>query len=210
MARRRKVDSLLALAVLVLVAERPMHPYEMAQVLRERGKHHSIKIKWGSLYTVVRSLERHGFIEATGTFRQGRRPERTVYALTDAGREEMRDWLRELLAVPEKEFPSFEGALSLAGALPPEEVEQLLTERLRRLETELAEVRSELAALTPELPRVFLLEAEYAAAMRQAEAEWIRSLLSELADGSLDGLDVWRRFHRRPPSPWEGGGPATP
>jgi DNA-binding PadR family transcriptional regulator len=179
-------------------------------VLRERGKHHSIKIKWGSLYTVVRSLERHGFIEATGTFRQGRRPERTVYALTDAGREEMRDWLRELLAVPEKEFPSFEGALSLAGALPPEEVEQLLTERLRRLETELAEVRSELAALTPELPRVFLLEAEYAAAMRQAEAEWIRSLLSELADGSLDGLDVWRRFHRQPPSPWEGGGPATP
>ena len=206
---RRKVDSLLALAVLVLVAERPMHPYEMAQVLRERGKHHSIKIKWGSLYTVVRSLERHGFIEATGTFRQGRRPERTVYALTDAGRAEMRDWLRELLAVPEKEFPTFEGALSLAGALPPEEVQHLLTERLRRLEAELAEVRSELAALTPELPRVFLIEAEYAAAMRQAEAEWIRGLLSELADGSLSGLDVWRQFHRQAPAPREGGEPAS-
>ena len=104
MTRRRKVDNPLALAVLVLTAERPMHPYEMAQVLRERGKHTSINIKRGSLYTVVRSLQRHGLIEATGTFRQGRRPERTVYALTDAGRAETRDWLRELIAVPEKEF----------------------------------------------------------------------------------------------------------
>ncbi len=204
MAPRRKVDNLLALAVLVLAAERPMHPYEMAQVLRERGKHHSINIKWGSLYTVVRSLERHGFIEATGTFRQGRRPERTVYALTDAGRAEMRDWLRELIAVPRKEFPSFEAALSLAGALPPEEVEQLLTDRLRRLEAELADVRKELAEVSRDVPRIFLVEAEYAAAMRQAEIAWIRSLLAELADGSLPGLEMWREFHRRRTSA-EGG-----
>src|SRR5919198_2129085 len=85
-AKRRKVGNLLALAVLALVAERPMHPYEMASTLRERGKDVSIKINWGSLYTAVQNLEKHGFIDATETTRQGRRPERTVYRITDAGR----------------------------------------------------------------------------------------------------------------------------
>lgn len=71
---RRKVDGTLALAVLVLVAEQPRHPYEIAQVLRSRGKDNSIKINYGSLYTVVRNLEKHGLIAATGVEREGRRP----------------------------------------------------------------------------------------------------------------------------------------
>ncbi|HZC27992.1 MAG TPA: PadR family transcriptional regulator, partial [Actinopolymorphaceae bacterium] len=75
MARRRKVGNLLALAVLSAVVERPMHPYEMASVLRERGKDNDMKIKWGSLYTVVQNLEKHGLLEATESMRQGGRPE---------------------------------------------------------------------------------------------------------------------------------------
>jgi DNA-binding PadR family transcriptional regulator len=82
---KRKLSNPLALAVLVHVAEQPRHPYEIAQVLRERGKDGSIKINYGSLYTVVQSLERHGFIEAAGTERDGRRPERTVYGITATG-----------------------------------------------------------------------------------------------------------------------------
>src|SRR5439155_11007774 len=111
-----------------------MHPYEMATVLRERGKDNDMKINWGSLYTVVQNLERHGFIEATATTRQGRRPERTVYGITGAGREELQDWVRELVGVPEREYPRFEAALSMMAALPPEEALNLLEQRLRRLE----------------------------------------------------------------------------
>ena len=91
MARRRRVNNLLALAILTLLGERPMHPYEIATLLRERGKAGSIKINWGSLYTVVQNLEKHGFVEAAGTARSGRRPERTVYAITKAGRAELDD-----------------------------------------------------------------------------------------------------------------------
>lgn len=192
---KRKMDNMLALAVLVLLWERPMHPYEMAQVLRERGKDMSINIKWGSLYTVIRSLERNGFIEVTRTFREGRRPERTVYAITEEGREEMRAWLRELIAVPAKEYPRFEGALSLAGALPPDEVISLLEERVRRLDGEIAEINAQLAAAGEHVARIFLIEGEYVVAMRHAEAEWIRSLLSEIEAGTLEGLDLWRSFH---------------
>ena len=79
MARRRKVSNLLALSLLTLLTERPMYPYEMASMLRDRGKDNAIKINWGSFYTVVQNLEKYGFIEAVEVAREGRQPERTTY-----------------------------------------------------------------------------------------------------------------------------------
>src|ERR687888_1769422 len=99
MAKRRPVRNLRALAVLTVVLQRPMHPYEMASVLRARGKDQDMPIKWGSLYTVVRNLEKHGLLEAAESGRQGGRPERTVYRITEAGRAEVEDWVRELVSV---------------------------------------------------------------------------------------------------------------
>src|SRR3954452_3003950 len=101
---KRRVSNLLALAVLACVAQRPMHPYEISTSLRTRGKEASIKLNFGSLYSVVESLAKHGLIESQGTVREGKRPERTVYAITDAGRAEMEDWLSELLSTPKKEY----------------------------------------------------------------------------------------------------------
>ena len=152
-----------------------------------------MKIKWGSFYTVVQNLEKYGLIEAVGSDRDGRRPERTTYAITDEGRAELHDWLRELVAVPETEFPNFEAALSVLGVLPPDEVTALLTTRVATLETEIAAQRTALAG--EDVPRIFLIEAEYALAMREAEAAWVRGLLGEIRDGTLSGLAEWRDFH---------------
>ena len=105
MAKQRKVGNLLALAVLSTVIERPMHPYEIASLLRSRGKEDDMDIKWGSLYTVVRNMVKHGFIEVVDTERAGARPERTVYRITDAGRAELVDWARELVSTPQPEHP---------------------------------------------------------------------------------------------------------
>ena len=91
-------------------------------------------VKWGSLYTVVQSLEKHQLLEAIGTSRQGARPERTIYRITEAGVEEMVDWTRELLLVPEREHPRFIAGLSLIMVLTPETVVALLTQRLEKLE----------------------------------------------------------------------------
>lgn len=195
MAKRRKVSNMLALALLaLLVPGHPMHPYQMVSVLRRTGKERDMRIKWGSLYTVVQNLEKHGFIEATGSDREGRRPERTVYAITDAGRAELKDWLRELVAVPEPEYPRFMAALSVLGVLPPDEATGLLEQRLRALGDDIAAQRAMLEQ-SSQVPRVFLIEAEYAVAMREAEAAWVSSLLNELAEGTLSGVAEWRDFH---------------
>ena len=156
MAKRRKVSNLLALSLLTLLTERPMYPYEMAATLRERGKDQAIKINWGSLYTVVQNLEKYGFIEAVEVAREGRQPERTTYQITDAGRAELKDWLRELLSVPEREYTRFEAALGESAVLPPDELIDLLQQRLDALEAANAEHQAGLDALvspdTPALP----------------------------------------------------------
>ena len=195
MAKRRKVGNLLALALLSLLAQQPMYPYEMAQTLRARGKDDTIKINWGSLYTVVRNLEKNGFIEVAGTRREGRQPERTTYQITGQGWAELRDWLRELLSVPEDEQSPFAAALSEAGILPPGEVVELLVRRLAKLDEVNAEQRKNLELWARQLPRLFLIESEYQLAMRTAEAGWVRTLTGEIAGGTIAGLDAWRRLH---------------
>jgi DNA-binding PadR family transcriptional regulator len=180
-----------------------MHPYEMASIIRGRGKESSINIKWGTLYTVVENLEKHGLITAAETVREGRRPERTVYTITESGRAELYDWLRELVGVPEKEHRRFEAGLSLVGFLGPDETAALLEQRLRALDTQIADLRDGLAEWGKEVPRLFLVEAEYDLAMRQAEADWTRSLLREIADETMPGIAQWRMVHETGEIPQE-------
>ena len=196
MAKRRKVGNLLGLHILALLSIRPQHPYEVAAQLRAFGKDQDIKIQWGSLYTVVQNLEKHGFIEAAETVREGRRPERTVYRITEAGRQEMTDWMRDLLGTPAAEFPRLQAALSVLGVLPPDEVIALFEQRLGILALENDRLRQELRTTAHEVPRLFLVEAEYRLAIREAEVAWLTGLLKELRDGTMAGISAWRRIHQ--------------
>jgi DNA-binding PadR family transcriptional regulator len=196
MASERKVSNPLALAVMALLYERPMHPYEMVSVMRERGKHESVRLRYSSLYSVVEALEREGLILPLETVREGRRPERTVYGLTDAGRVEFLGWLRELLSEPVKEYTQFAAGLTFLPALPPAEAVTLLEERVGRLEEEVGEMRSRLDAVMEQgLPRLFLVDAEHELILREAEFRWVRELVREIRTGTLGGMQQWRSFH---------------
>jgi DNA-binding PadR family transcriptional regulator len=203
MAKRRKVSNLLALSLLSLLTQQPMYPYQIASVLRERGKDQAIKINWGSLYTIVQNLEKYGFIEAVQVAREGRQPERTTYQITDAGRAELLDWLRELLGVPEREYTRFEAALGESGVLGPDELISLLRQRLDTLEAANAGQQADLERWETQIPRLFMIESEYHMALRVAEAKWVRGVLKEFTDGTFPGLDAWRRYHETGQMPEE-------
>src|ERR1700759_5518016 len=191
MARKRKLTNPLALALLAMLPSGPMHPYQVARLLKHRGKDDVIKIRYGSLYTVMQDLAERGLVEAEGTEGAGPRPEGTVYRLTEDGREELAERLRELISEPVKEYPVFASALSLIAGLHPDELTGLLAERLQALELDIVGASAVLEhAASPHLPRLFLLESEYGLAMKRAEAGWVRELMHEIANGTFADLKL--------------------
>jgi DNA-binding PadR family transcriptional regulator len=201
-AEKRKVANLMALAVLATVVQRPMHRYEMASVMRARGKDRDMDIKWGSLYTVVQNLEKNGYLEPIGVTRQGARPERTMYQITAAGRDELIAWTRELIAEPEAEHTRFIAGLSVLAVLAPQEVIELLRRRVDGLTETIDALQCQLEQAS-DVPRLFLIEDEYRIAMTRAEIDWTRSLLDEISSGTFPHLEAWRRWHENGDIPSE-------
>jgi DNA-binding PadR family transcriptional regulator len=200
MSTTRPVSNPLALAVLSSLWERPMYPYEITTTLRERGKEDSIRLNFGSLYSVIKSLEKHGLIRATATEREGNRPERIVYEITDAGRRETDEWLRELLSEPTKEYPAIETALSLITMLPPEEALTLLRTRVAKLTTDIDDREARGADLQG-LPELFLVEYWFKLAMLRAERDWLADLADRVESGTIGGFDQWSGFHGKAAAP---------
>jgi len=187
MATKRQLPRTpLALAVMNLLMEHPMHPYEMKSKMKERGHDQVIKLKGGSIYDTVERLEKGGFIQAQETSREGRRPERTVYAITETGRDEITEWLSELLAQPVNEYPQFGAALAFFAALDKDEVARLLKLRTALLDGQIAGAEKQLTTfMEMGLPRLFLVEGEYAVALKRAELEWVRNLVHDIEEGKL-------------------------
>jgi DNA-binding PadR family transcriptional regulator len=180
----------LALAVLDLLHERDMHPYEMQQLIRERCTDHVIKVRAGSLYHAVERLHRSGFIQPVETGRAGRRPERTVYAITDAGRDEFTTNLHDLVRYPEDEYPAFGAAIVMLRTLHPFRAAALLESRMVAIEAAVAAGDQLLASLTKNgLARIHIIEIEYAQALRRAELSWVRDLIQDIRSGDLTWAD---------------------
>jgi DNA-binding PadR family transcriptional regulator len=173
-----------------------MHPYEVATTLRQRHKHESVRLNYGSLYAVVASLERRGLIVSKETMREGRLPERTVYQVTESGKIETHDWLTEIVSTPVNDYPAFEAALSFLPALPPTDVVELLGERAKHLEVEIA-----LASASRELnekaqlPRLLWVEDEFRVVLIEAELEYVKRLIAEIKSGTLEGVAWWTAIH---------------
>ena len=192
--------SALALAVLTLLSEEPMHPYRMQQLIKQRHKEAVINVRLrSSLYQTIDRLERAGLIAVQETEKAENRPERTIYRLTTDGALIARQWLREMLAHPVNEFPEFPAALSFIPLLPPHEVLALLTSRSEALETEIAEIDRKLATVSFWLPRLFSLEVDYQRTMMATEQRWLRGVIAELESGELHWDEAWLREHAEPP-----------
>ncbi|HEV2779758.1 MAG TPA: PadR family transcriptional regulator [Actinophytocola sp.] len=193
-----RAHSPLALVVLALLAEAPMHPYRMQQLIKERGKDQIANVaQRNSVYQTIGRLERAGLIAVRETAREEGRPERTVYEITDAGRATFTSWVRTMLSARAREFPEFPAALSVLMLLEPEDVLRQLETRAGALEAELASSGAEIPA---GLPRLFLLDDEYRDAVTRAELRWVRSVIDDLRSGRLTWNEELLRRYGEPGS----------
>ncbi|NPT55500.1 PadR family transcriptional regulator [Paraburkholderia elongata] len=183
----------LALAVLAMLTEMPMHPYRMQQLIKARGKDEVINVgQRNSLYQTIDRLVRGDLIAIRETERDGAFPERTIYEITEAGRDTGRLWLREQLAQPARDFPAFPAALSFLPLLSPDDVCRQLETRIGALERELTRLDDATAHATRmQVPRLFLLEGELVRAQLVVELDWVRSVVTDLKAGTLTWSPAW-------------------
>jgi DNA-binding PadR family transcriptional regulator len=185
--------SAIALAVLTMLYEEPMHPYRMQLLIKERGKDEVINVtQRASLYQTINRLEREELIQPQSVSRDENRPERTVYELTDQGRKTMVDWMHKILSTPSPEFPEFPAALSVLAVIPAKDARQQLERRVAALEPELKRLDGILAEMNV-LPRIFLLEIELLRANCATELKWVRSVVEDLRSGKLTWNEKWLR-----------------
>lgn len=182
----------LAVLVLGLAAERPMHPYEMFQTIIERREDRFAKARPGSLYHTVDRLHDRNLLTINDVQRAGNRPERTVYAITGEGERVLRSTLATMLATPAVEYPVLYLALAEAHALDRGEVVELLGARLAAMRSELDTISAEVSASTARgIPEMFLLDAGCRQVALAAQLDWIEKLRDRLATGELMWLDEW-------------------
>ncbi|WP_454200037.1 PadR family transcriptional regulator [Nocardia sp. Marseille-Q1738] len=181
----------LAIAVLALLEERPMHPYEMYQTLISRREDKLVKVRPGSLYHTVSRLADQELVRAEGVDRAGNRPERTTYRITARGRDALRNRIAEIVRRPIPEYPVFPVALGELHNLPKPDVLALLRERIAELETELADADMLIAwAEEREVPRRYWIALPFGRATLAAEAAWVKEFVAELASGAIEWDDV--------------------
>lgn len=180
-------SSPLAMTVLALLHYKPLHPYGVQRLIKQWGKDQVVNVgQRAGLYRTIDRLLAAGLIAVRETERDQQYPERTVYEVTDAGREVAREWLNEMLAVPKQEFPEFPVALSHLLMLTPQEILDALERRAGTLAEKLSGLDANLAAEAEHgLPRITMLESEYLRTVTAAELEWLRSVLDDLRAGRL-------------------------
>jgi DNA-binding PadR family transcriptional regulator len=193
----------LALSVLELLDERPMHPYELAATMRERHHDMFIRLNFGTLYHTVEMLERTGMILPVERAKEGRRPEKTIYELTEPGRQLLIKVVGEILAQPMREYANFAAGLMFMHHLDAALAARLLGERVVALDAltdKLTRIMAEL--LDSGVTRLALIELEHKIAMLEAERDWVRRLEGEITAGKLEwvagigsGHEVLRRRH---------------
>lgn len=176
------------MAVLGLLNEGPMHPYEVSFRMKQCHLDEHIKLNFGSLYHAFDQLQRQGLVEPVETAREGRRPERTVYRLTDSGQDAFLDRLRQLILEPEPAYTGFEAGLAFVSHLDKEEAARLLRARADALDHEYSVHEAVLDHLTGPggLSRLSLIEVEMVQDVRKHQADWCRRIAGEIETGSLE------------------------
>lgn len=194
MKTKKSQRSPLALAVLALLTEEPMHPYRMQQLIKERRKDEVINVRQRtSIYQTIERLLRDGLILIRETLREEGRPDRTVYEATENGRKLLREWIREIISTPTQDFPEFPAAISFLPLLTVDDVRQQFEKRTIALNEELERITSELQTFKGVVPRLFMLETEYKRAVLLTELEWVRSISDDILAGGLVWDEAWLR-----------------
>ncbi len=173
-----------------------MHGYQLGRELHRRRLDRWADIAFGSIYPALRRLAAARLVREVGTSKEGKRPERTVYRITEEGLEELRRLLRDAWSRPRFAAEPIDVALCFSSFLPSGEIVRLLDERLAALGR--ADAEMQLAGREPAARAAGMSElvkdlVEHRRRLLGAERDWTAHVRNRVRSGAYaseaDGED---------------------
>lgn len=168
------------IAILGLIVERPMHGYQIEQVIEARGIREWTDVGFSSIYYILTKLEDNGLVTSQLEQPEGRGPARKVYHPTKEGRQRWYDSALETLREPARLPAPFLLGLSGFPAYQQEEAISALRIYLTKLEERRARLLERAEAQRPLPPQVEAMFS-YSQTLIEAEIGWIRQFIAQHA-----------------------------
>lgn len=173
----------------------PVHGYDLRRELLSWGAEEWANVTPGSVYNALKTLVREGMLEVVGTDRQGARPERTTYRITEEGEEDLLRLLRENLWQSGLPNHPLLAGLAFLPLFPRDELAKAMRHRADKLRAQATQRRSEARAIAASddaplgsIPAHVAESFRLTASLLEGEAAWANDLAKRLERGELDGL----------------------
>jgi DNA-binding PadR family transcriptional regulator len=174
------------MVILGLLRNEGLYGYELKHIIEEHMGDWT-KIPVGSIYFALGKLADEGKIRAASVERDGGRPEKTIYKITESGEAEFHELLRGCLGSGEKEYHEIDQGIAFMSVLEKAEALELFAIRIASLEKSLGVLRAHKTEqlVRSEVPST--AEAIFSHSLLHLEAElaWSREVLAGLESGTL-------------------------
>jgi DNA-binding PadR family transcriptional regulator len=175
---RRTTDA--ELAILSLLAEQPMHGYQIEQTIDERGMREWVEMGFSSIYYLLNKLKKSGLLESRLEKAAGKGPARQVFSLTVAGRHAWQEATLDAIANPSRTFSNFQLGLSNIHGLDPYAVKEALKQYRDSLEVDRDRIQAILDAYGPDVSFEAAILFDLSLTQITCELEWVEKFIKRL------------------------------
>ena len=165
------------LIVLGMLKRESLSAYDIQKLVEYRNISKWVKISTPSIYKKVIQLEEKGLI-SSHTEKDGKMPEKAVYTLTDAGKDEFEKLMHEISRKPINIFLDFNAVIVNLESMPKESQKECLNHienNMNVLKTYLEE-NLVLKENAPDVPAMGMAVLRQQFLLAQAIEEWITEL----------------------------------
>jgi len=172
-----KVD----LLVLGLLMDKPMHGYEISQVIKTEGIDNWFNVSMATIYYSLNKLRNQGLVAET-KYQEAGSPARSVFRLTEAGREAFFEAMDKSLSSQERPYFDYDLGILMLNKVPRDRALALMEERLKFLEewadsSQVALLAAQQRGNSP----LHLAILEHDAAYARLEADWLVGLMKRIS-----------------------------
>ena len=161
------------------------HPYEVRRRLEAAMVECYVDVDVGTLYYAVRQLVKNKLIEAVAQERVARGGMRTIYRITDSGREEFRDALHRRFEIEGPVVQTLYAALLFLHLADADVVKAALRRRIERLDdliAKLGPIREQLASKLSTGGDHLL---DHIGRQRRLDRAWLKDLLRDIEKNGI-------------------------